>query len=80
MNQFRVDRALMLERDPDILKGATSQLTSLRDAGYLHQKAAIVAGYNSLVEYAVDELLTRVGEQNARIEALEQQLQELRDR
>lgn len=68
----RVDRSLLLERDPEKL-GPNQPLESIRDAQWQHQKAAMMAGYNSVFEMAVDELLVMVREMQARLDALEGQ-------
>jgi hypothetical protein len=48
----RIDRALLLERDP--AKTLAGPIESIKDADWRHQSAAMVQGYNSLVEMAVD--------------------------
>ena len=70
MTQFRVDRSLLLERDPENLKDGMA-LSSIREADWRHQAAAATAGYNSVAEMAIDELIGLVRELNDRIDALE---------
>jgi len=66
---YRPDRALLLEHDPAKLD--TPTLNSLRDADWRHQQAAMVQGYNSLAEMAVDELIVLVRELQERLDRLE---------
>lgn len=75
MSSFRADRSLLLEHDP--AKLGTPALTSLRDADWRHQQAAAVAGYNSLTEMAVDELIVMVGELKERMDRLEAGISDL---
>jgi hypothetical protein len=66
----RVDRSLLLERDPGVY-GTGVPLESIKDATWEHQRHAMTHGYNSLVEMAVDELAGQVRELKARVDALE---------
>ena len=65
----RVDRSLLLEHDPAKLDRPA--LRSLRDADWRHQQAAMVQGYNSLAEMAIDELIVLVREMQERLDRLE---------
>ena len=67
---YRPERALLLEHDPAKLD--TPALRSLRDADWRHQRAAMVQGYSSLAEMAIDELIVLVRELQDRLTALEQ--------
>lgn len=69
----RHDRALLLERDPE--KTAATPIKSLREADWRHQTAALVAGYSSLTDMAVDELIVLVRELQDRVAALEGRLE-----
>lgn len=64
----------MLERDEETVAGATEPLTSIRDADWRHQRVAMMRGYNSLTDYAVDEMLAQLGDLTGRIERLEELL------
>lgn len=66
----RIDRSLLLERDPGVY-GTGEPLESIKDATWVHQRHAMAQGYNSLAEYAIDELVTQVRELKARVDALE---------
>jgi len=66
---YRPDRSLLLEHDP--AKLGTPALQSLRDADWRHQQAAMVQGYSSLAEMAVDELIVLVRELQQRLDRLE---------
>jgi hypothetical protein len=70
VSSYRTDRELLLEQDPQLLS-ENLELTSIKDADWRHQKAAAVAGYNSVAELAVDELLGMVRELEKRVAALE---------
>ncbi|HEY6107834.1 MAG TPA: hypothetical protein VIV56_02915, partial [Gemmatimonadales bacterium] len=50
-------------------------ILSVRDVTVEHQAAAMVAGYNSTLEYVVDELGRALREHEERIAALEAELQ-----
>lgn len=67
-----VDRKLLLERDPaKALAGPP--IESIRDADLRHQSAAMAAGYNSLAEMAIDELIGLVRALEERVADLENQ-------
>ena len=66
---YRPERALLLEHDPAKLD--TPPLNSLRDADWRHQQAAMVQGYSSLAEMAVDELVVLVRSLQERMDRLE---------
>lgn len=70
MSGYHLDRSLLLEQDPQALS-ENLRLTSVKDADWRHQKAAMVAGYNSVTELAVDEALAMIRDLTARVEALE---------
>lgn len=70
---FREARTLLLERKPENL-GRGLPLGSIRDATWVHQRHAIVNGYNSLLELAIDELAAEINECKRRMDALEAQL------
>jgi hypothetical protein len=67
---FREARSLMLERDPDKV-GRGLALTSIKDATWVHQRHALLAGYNSILELAIDELAEQIAELKERCDALE---------
>ena len=71
MSTYRVDRALLLEQD--MTKGRPL-LDSIRDADFRHQSAAMVLGYKSVAEMAVDELVGIVRELQGRLDVLEGQM------
>jgi uncharacterized coiled-coil protein SlyX len=79
MSEFRIDRTLLIETDQDNVDATRVPLTSIRQAGWQHQALAASQGYNSMAEFAIDELLTLVGEQQQRIERLERQMAGLAD-
>lgn len=66
----RTFRSLLLERDPEKL--AAEPLESIRDAGFTHQAAAMAAGYNSVAEMAIDDLVRMVRDLLERVERLEE--------
>ena len=70
MSGYHVDRSLLLEQDPQALS-ENLQITSIKDADWRHQKAAAVAGYSTVAEMAVDELLRMVRELEERVSVLE---------
>ena len=72
MSGYRPARSLLLEHDPAKLEGPV--LRSLRDADWRHQQAAMVQGYNSLAEMAIDELIVIVRELTERVDRLEGKL------
>lgn len=65
----RPDRSLLLERDPE--KTAAPPIRSLREVDWRHQSAALVAGYNSVTDMAVDELIVLVRDLQDRVDTLE---------
>ena len=69
MSGYHLERTLLLEHDP--AKLGTPALRSLRDADWRHQRAAMVQGYSSLAEMAVDELIVLVRELQQRLDRLE---------
>ena len=69
---YRPERSLLLEHDP--AKLGTPALRSLRDADWRHQQAAMVQGYSSLAEMAIDELIVLMREMRERLDTLERQL------
>lgn len=70
MSGYHSDRSLLLEQDPQALS-ENLQITSVKDADWRHQKAAMVAGYNSVAELAIDEALAMIRDLQARVSALE---------
>lgn len=68
----RIDRTLLLERDPEKL--GKPQLNSIRDADWRHQSVAMTQGYNSIAEQAIDELIGLVRDLYDRVERLEGEL------
>lgn len=70
MSGYRVNRALLLEKDPEELKDRPA-LTSIRDADWRHQRIAMIGGYSSVMEMAIDELITLVRELQERVDKLE---------
>ena len=70
MSGYHTDRSLLLEQDPQQLS-ENLQITSVKDADWRHQKAAMVAGYSSIAELAIDELLRMVRELEDRVAVLE---------
>ena len=65
----RPERSLLLEHDPAKLD--RPPLRSLRDADWRHQQAAMVQGYNSLAEMAIDEMIVLIRELQERLDRLE---------
>jgi malonyl CoA-acyl carrier protein transacylase len=78
MSQYRTARSLMLEQDTEKIRESMEPLTTLKDVDWRHQQAAMVAGYNSVLEMAVDEILTRLGEMSERMDRIEQTTKTLR--
>jgi hypothetical protein len=70
---FREARTLLVERDPEQI-GRGLALTSIRDATWVHQRHALLQGYNSILELAIDELAEQIATLKARVEALEEQI------
>lgn len=77
MSQFRVDRSLLLERDPQKVRATMEPLRSIRDVDWRHQAHAIAAGYSSVAEMAIDELIARVGDLADRIDQVQAQIDRL---
>jgi vacuolar-type H+-ATPase subunit I/STV1 len=75
---YHIDRTLMVEQDPEKVEASTEPLVSIKQADWRHQAKAMAAGYNSLVEYAVDELVAEVRDLKVRMETLDEQILELR--
>lgn len=73
---YRVDRSLLLERDPAKLAGPA--LVSIRDADFRHQKAAMLAGYSSVAEMAIDEMIAMMRDLQERVDRLERELANVR--
>jgi hypothetical protein len=67
---FHEARTLLVERDPDKL-GRGLALTSIKDATWVHQRHALLQGYNSILELAIDELAEQIAAMKTRIDALE---------
>jgi len=76
LDAFTEAREKLLEPDPDKL-GRGTALSSIRDATWVHQRHAIVHGYNSILELAIDELAAEVAELKQRLDALERLRAEL---
>ena len=70
---FREARALMLEHDSDRV-GRGLALESIRDATWVHQRHAMVQGYNSILELAIDELAEQIASLKERVDALEERI------
>lgn len=73
-------RSLMTETDPEQVAEQTEPLTSIRQADWRHQAKAMSLGYSSILEYAVDELVSEVRELKQRMDRLEETIQTLRNR
>jgi uncharacterized small protein (DUF1192 family) len=70
---FREARSLLVERDPEQI-GRGLALTSIKDATWVHQRHALLQGYNSILELAIDELAEQIAALKARVDALEARL------
>lgn len=46
-------------------------ITTMRDVNWEHQAVAMRAGYKSVGDMAIDELLDKIGELEGRVQALE---------
>ena len=69
MGQHRIDRTLLTE--PTEKLGPGDPLVSIKDANGLHQRTAMLRGYSSVAEMAIDELISRYRELEERVTALE---------
>ena len=70
---FREARVLMLEQDPDRV-GRGVALTSIKDATWVHQRHALLQGYNSILELAIDELAEQIATLKERVDAFEERI------
>ena len=70
---FREARSLLVEHDPDAV-GRGVALTSIKDATWVHQRHALLQGYNSILELAIDELAEQIATLKERVEALEERM------
>ena len=73
LQAFEEARRKLVEPDPAKV-GRGVPLRSIKDATWVHQKHALVQGYNNVLEMAFDELAAEIAELKARIDALEAQL------
>lgn len=82
MSVFRPEPQLAATaaRDELLTEGPLSHrpLTSIREADWRHQADAMAKGYNSMAEYAIDELLAQILELRDRMDRFEQQINDLR--
>lgn len=76
MSGHHVDRSLLLEHDEETI--TPRPIMSVKDADWRVQRVVMQAGYNSVVEFAVDELLRMYRDCVARVEVLEVELRALK--
>ena len=70
---FREARSLLVEHDPEQV-GRGAALTSIKDATWVHQRHALLQGYNSILELAIDELAEEIARLKERVDALEERM------
>jgi hypothetical protein len=71
---FHEARTLLVEPDEHRI-GRGISLTSIKDVTWVHQRHAMIQGYNSVLEMAFDELAAELGELKGRVEALEAEIE-----